>query len=298
MARGGPSDTYHDILHLREEFNSNEETFSELFGLNQTQFETLFGMLQPAINARPVRHRNKIIRPRDQTALFLRFLASGKCYSDLSKVYDFPETVIGAVVDKINELVLMRLQPLVMPPISKRLWEEFADDFMTIHKMPHCLGSVYGRFLNVVNVGIQVLLLIINAKQKFVMIDVGDYKTLPETIWTNSKLGNQFEHDELELPTEQKLGNYKKKLPYVLVGGNSFPVRPYLIKKFRDAENDTKKVFDCRIDSVKSNAEDAVTRLRRRWQFIQCPITVPMAKVEGLVTSACCLENYFTTVPI
>lgn len=298
MAWGGGAEEFHDILRLRDEFNSGEETFSELFGINQVQFENLYVMLRPIIHNRHILLHQKAIRPRDQIALFLRFMVAGKCYGYHSSNYDLPLVIVSSIVDKIAELILQRFQPLAMPTPSKRLWEDVTAGFMRVHKMPHCLGSVYGRFLNIVNVGIRVLLLLINADQKFVIVDVGDYDTLPERIWDNSELGSRFEYGAFELPTEPNLGEYEKYLPYVLIAGDSFPQKRYMLTKFRDPDDDARKVFDYRIDFMKTSAEEAVTRLRRRWQFIQSPISVPMPKVQDFIKAACCLENYFTPLPI
>lgn len=161
--------------------------------------------------------------------------------------------------------------------------------------MPNCIGSLNGRYITVLGRYDNILLSLVDPDEKFIMIDLGKYGTDPQKMWDNSAMGTLFARNEFNLPKDRSPDGHSEALPFVIVGGNSFLIKPYLLSKYKgiDADEDANKVFNCRIDPVKVTAESAVTRLRRRWQIVQKDIPLPLPMAKRVITTACCLENYF-----
>ncbi|CAB3258809.1 unnamed protein product [Arctia plantaginis] len=288
---------YHNILRLMVELDSHEELFESLFGLSRIDFERLQSMISGDIarNHTQFRHMNPI-RSRDRLGICLRFLTSGSSFQSLGVSYNMQSAIIETIVLEVCDSILHYLQSLVMPRPTKAMWKKIAAGFKGRYQMPNCIGSLNGRFVTVMGKIDHILLSLVDSDEKFVMIDLGNYGTKASKIWDNSRMGALFARNEFDIPEDQSPGFGTDELPFVIVGGNSFVIKPYLISKYRSnalADTDANKVFNCRIDPVKLTAEAAVTRLRRRWQIVQSNIPLPVPMAKRVITTACCLENYF-----
>jgi len=90
-----------------------------------------------------------------------------------------------------------------------------------------------------------VLVAVIDAKYRFIMINVGGYgKDSDGGILCNINFHQYLESGTLKLLTERKLGNSNISAPYVFIGDEAILLRDYLMRPFpRNQTQDTNKSY-------------------------------------------------------
>lgn len=74
---------------------------------------------------------------------------------------------------------------------------------------------------------------VVNAKYRFIMINVGSYgKDSDSGILCITNFHQCLENGTLKLPIKRKLNNSDILAPYVFVGDEAFPLRNYLMRPF------------------------------------------------------------------
>ena len=76
------------------------------------------------------------------------------------------------------------------------------------------------------------LLTLVDADYKFTYLDIGCNGRISDGgVYRNSALSVALENNDLNLLKERKVDE-SSVLPYVIVGDDAFPMKPYLIKPF------------------------------------------------------------------
>lgn len=133
-------------------------------------------------------------------------------------------------------------------PQTAEEWSKIADDFETEWNFPNCLGALDGKhiitecpknggsaYYNYKNFHSIVLLAVCDAKYCFNLVDVGSYgRESDAAILSEFVFGKLFEGGPsgLNLPLPRLVGN--SSLPYVLVGDEIFPLKPWLINRIQE----------------------------------------------------------------
>ncbi|XP_008213174.1 putative nuclease HARBI1 [Nasonia vitripennis] len=147
--------------------------------------------------------------------------------------------------------------PIHMPvPTQERLFD-IAQDFYLLWDLPHYVGAIDGRhvrikrpnssgslYFNYKKLYSIVLPAIVDAKYKFICIDVGGYGHQHDaTTLRNSTFYAALKDKTIELPEEDELPKSRKYLPYFFVGDRAYPIHTYLMKPLS-----RKKAFRCSIE--------------------------------------------------
>ena len=77
------------------------------------------------------------------------------------------------------------------------------------------------------------LMAVVNSNYEFLMVDIGDSGRQSDGgIFSAIKLGYAMDDIILSLPEPRRLDGSDKAFPYVFVGDEAFPLKPYLVKPY------------------------------------------------------------------
>ena len=93
------------------------------------------------------------------------------------------------------------------------------------------------------------------------------------------------------VPEPRTVENYN--LPYVLVGDEIFPLKPWLMKPFPGRGlDDFQRIYNYRLSRARRTTENAFGILSVRWRVFRKPIKATVATVEDIIKATICLHNY------
>lgn len=134
---------------------------------------------------------------------------------------------------------------------------------------------------------------VVNADCEFMMVDVGTNGRISDGgVFSNTKFYEKLSSNLLNIPEPAEISS-GEKLPYVLVGDDAFPLRPYLMKPYKQ-ENLTKQqeLFNRRLSSARVRVENAFGILALRFRVLLTTINLSPEKVTKIVLACCYLHNF------
>ncbi|CAH1996185.1 unnamed protein product [Acanthoscelides obtectus] len=132
-------------------------------------------------------------------------------------------------------------------PQTENDWIAIAKDFEKRWNFPHCLGSLDGKHIDIIppaNSGSfffnykhrhsLVLLAIADANYKFISFDFGTNGRVSDGgVLQNTEFFRRLQAKLLNIPGEKEVANESRKLPFVFVADDAFPLRPDMLKPYR-----------------------------------------------------------------
>lgn len=132
-------------------------------------------------------------------------------------------------------------------PQTENDWNIIASEFEKRWNFPHCLGCIDGKHIEIVPPSgsgsyfynykqrhSMVLLAIADAKYRFILFDFGTNGRVSDGgILQNTVFYRKLKDNLLNIPKETKVTNSFRKLPYVFIGDDAFPLRSDILKPFR-----------------------------------------------------------------
>ena len=96
-----------------------------------------------------------------------------------------------------------------------------------------------------------VLLAVVDADYKFIAVDVGSCgKNSDGSVLDHSNLGEHLKNRTLRVPADKRLLNHR--LPFVIVGGEAFPLETYLLRPYaRDRLTLARRLFNYRLSRAR-----------------------------------------------
>ena len=156
--------------------------------------------------------------------------------------YNFRISVLTArqMILDVCTTILDALTSIHMPVPSKVEWHTIADDFFARWNFPNCIGAIDGKHVMIqcpVNSGSLfysykpyfsiVLLEVTSADYRFVMVDIGAYRSNNDSgVLNNTALFKYLKKKKLGIPPSKQLPNDTKEthVPHVLLGDEAFPL--------------------------------------------------------------------------
>ena len=133
-----------------------------------------------------------------------------------------------------------------------------------------------------------------DAKYCFTLVDVGSYgRENDAAILSESAFGKLFDAGPsgLNIPSPRLVGNFR--LPYVLIGDEIFPLKPWLMKPYPGRSLDEpRQVYNYRLSRARSTIENSFGILSAWWCIFSVPIHANVETVELITKAAICLHNY------
>lgn len=196
-----------------------------------------------------------------------------------------------------------------MPDPSRQTWENSAKGFEEQWRFPNCIGCIDGKHVTIkcpARSGSQyfsylkkfsmVLLAIVGPDYSFLCIDVGSYgKNSDAGILEESGIGIKFERNLFDIPAPKCLPRQSEPTPFVLLGDEGFPLKPYLMRPFpnRQARSDTQKEkFNNCLCATRRIVENAFGILAQKWRIFLRPLELKPENCKKVIRTACVLHNF------
>lgn len=133
------------------------------------------------------------------------------------------------------------------------------------------------------------LMALVDAECRFIYIDVGcNGRCHDAGVLLQCDLKNVLDDAENHFPADKIIGN-GRKLPYVIVGDDAFPLRKHIMKPYSyKSMAKERQIFNLRLSRARHVVEHAFGILSNRFRIFQQRINLKVETVE-LVTKTCCV---------
>lgn len=215
-------------------------------------------------------------------------------------------STVAAIVDETVNVLWEELQPEHMPVPTVELFKRVAEDFMETWNFPNCVGALDGKHVRVKcppNSGSMyynykkffsiVLQAVVDARYKFLVIDVGGYgKQSDGGTFQASELYRALVGNRLRLPEPSPLPNSNFMAPFVFLADEAYPLLPYLMKPFSgtnlqpDYDN-----FNKRLSRARKTVECAFGILNSKWTILGKCIETRPELADMIIKCVCALHN-------
>lgn len=140
-----------------------------------------------------------------------------------------------------------------------------------------------------------VLLAIVNAKYRLLLVDFGTNGRVSDGgVLLNTKFYEKLEKKALNIPTEERLHNSPRILPYVFLADDAFPLRKDMMKPFRqnDLDSRIKKIYNYRTSRARRIVENTFGILAPRFRIHRTQMNMSPESIGSVVRATCALHNY------
>lgn len=234
---------------------------------------------------------------------YFRFLATGDSLKTISFSYRLGVTTVWKIIIETCRAIVDELMPKVMPSPTQEKWNEIAIEFWEIWNFQNCLGALDGKHVLIqapANSGSEyfnykksfsiVLMALVDANYKFIMVDVGAYgKNSDGGIFAHSAMGKKFEEKKLNVPNDTFLPGTIIEVPYVIVGDEAFPLKPYLLRPYpgKSLDTDDKRIYNYRLSRARRVVENAFGILTQRFRIYNRRIQAKPQYADFIILATC-----------
>lgn len=238
-----------------------------------------------------------------------RFLTTAISCQALGQSYRVGYSTVLTIVHEVCAAIWKNLQPLVMPKPTQELWTKIEEEFRTIWNFPNCIGAIDGKHVNIRapwNSGSlyfnykkyfsTVLLAVVDAKCKFIIVDIGAYgRNSDSGILNSSKFGQRLQNNTIGIPPNKRLPGMIEEMPHVFVGDEAFPLSEHIMRPYpgnQVSDNHEKKIFNYRLSRARRLVESAFGILSQKFEVFQKKIKMQPMHLDSMVLACTCLHNY------
>lgn len=193
------------------------------------------------------------------------------------------KATVHNIIKETAQVIWDTLQPIHMPPPDQKLLKKVALDFYNIWNFPHCIGAIDGKhirikspcnsgsvFFNYKKFFSIVLQAVVDARYRFLMIDVGGYGQQSDGgTFRVSELYYIMEQGQFPIPQPDELPGSSITVPYFLIGDAAYPIMENSIKPYpgKTLEPD-KTTFNYRLSRARRTVECAFGILAAKWRIL------------------------------
>ena len=275
--------------------------------MSPERLEHLVQLVGPYITKKDCRSR-KTISVKERLVLTLRYLASGDSQQSQSFSFRVGRSTVSNIIRETCDGIWKALSPMYLkPPSTTEDWLKIAQEFEEEWNFPHCIGAIDGKhvamecppnagsgFFNYKKFHSIVLLAVCDARYCFTFVDIGAHGANNDAaVLAESEFGKIFSEnpETLQLPKPNLVGN--ATLPYVLVGDDIFPLKPWLMKPFPgNGLQEPQRIFNYRLSRARRTIENSFGILSAKWRILRRPIKAGVSQVEKIISGVICLHNY------
>ena len=148
--------------------------------------------------------------------------------------------------DTSRAIVQVLLQDYMSTPETEEQWKNITQEFGDLWQSPHVVGVIDGKHVviqapaksgtlyhNYEGTFSIALLATCDVKYNFSLADFGQYGFNNDGgILAQSKISSDFEKNTLNLPESEVLPGTNLDIPYLLVGDEIFPLKPWLLHPY------------------------------------------------------------------
>ncbi|XP_050676762.1 uncharacterized protein LOC126973479 [Leptidea sinapis] len=295
-------------VNLINELKFEPEDFKNYLRMDEKTYLKLLEMVTPMIKKEDTVIRNSI-SAHERLSVTLRFLATGRSYEDLKFSTIISPQALGKINPEICEALYKVLRRDYLKfPTSEEEWKEIAKMYEDRWNFPHYLGAIDGKHIAIVppaNSGSYfynykgqhsvVLMAIVNAKYQFMYIDIGMNGRISDgEVLQNTKFFEKLENSDLRIPSSELLTGSNRNYPIVFVADDAFPLRPDMIKPFRQADltSQERKILNYRLSRARRTVENAFGIMASRFRIFYTHINLEPENTDKVVKASCVLHNF------
>ncbi|XP_013133854.1 PREDICTED: putative nuclease HARBI1 [Papilio polytes] len=276
--------------------------FKNTLRMSPEDLEILLQKVSPKITKHDTNFR-QAISPKDQLLVTLRYLATGDTYTALMLISRISKTKISVFVPEVCKAIVQVLADYVKMPTTADGWEEVAQNFKIKWNLPHCIGHLDGRHIEMIrpkngndyinyrkNYSI-VLLGLVDANYNFLYVDVGTPGKISDSeVFNNSNLCRSLQN----LPQPKPLPGRTQPSPYVIIADDAFALSKHLLKPYSyyQVNGHAEKMFNYRLNRSRVVVENAFGILSARFKVLRQSILVSPTKASTIVLACVYLHNF------
>ena len=195
----------------------------------------------------------------------------------------------------------------VIFPSNRDYWLRTAEEFKDEWHYPNCMGTIDGKhvmmecpkncgsaYSNYKGFHSIVLLAVCDAKYCFTLLDIGGVgSTNDASLLNESEISRLFEESPTLFNVPSNSSHGGKELPFVIVGEDIFPLKPWLMKPYPGRNlRECQRVFNYRLSRARRCIENTFGTLAAKWRVFRKPIRGNVELFKKIVGATVCLHNY------
>ena len=220
-------------------------------------------------------------------------------------------TVCGIVRDVCAAIWEALSSEYVRMPSNEREWVSVSNQYHQMWNFSNCLGAIDGKHIviqapkcsgsshfNYKGTHSIVLLAVCDAHYRFIVIDVGDTGRHSDGgVLSNSEFGKALLSNALPLPPDEPLpGTSSPNVPYVIVGDEAFPLKPYMMRPYPGKKlTQSQSIYNYRLSRARRVIENSFGILASRWRIFRRPIIADPDHIVTYTKAAVALHNFLRT---
>lgn len=233
-------------------------------------------------------------------------MATGDSYKTIAFSYRLGHSTVQSIILDVCSAINKKLQTKFIPTPSISDWERISEEFWTKWSFPNCIGALEGKQL-VIDSSVKngtlfyrktyslILLALVDANNHFITVDIGLFGQNNDIgIFTDSNLGKALDKGTLNLPNNTKLPGSDIVSPYVMAGGEAFPLKKNLMRPFPKRQTDIdaeKKIFNCRLSHARKLVDYAFGSLMQMFRFYTRRLKYEPSNATNIVLTTFILYN-------
>lgn len=138
-----------------------------------------------------------------------------------------------------------------------------------------------------------VLQAVVGDDYRFICIDIGAYgKQSDSGIFGHSNLAKQLENGALKVNCETELPGTELRAPYVLVGDEGYPLKPFLMRPYPQRNlGPEEEIFNKRLSHARQVVECTFGIVSNKWRVLLKALEVTPERAEHIVKCICLLHD-------
>ena len=135
---------------------------------------------------------------------------------------------------------------------------------------------------------------VVNANYQFTLVDIGNVGRQSDGgVFSASNLGFAMNSGKLPIPGPPKVSEFHKDLPYVFIGDEAFPLKPFLIRTYsRIARALLKRIFNYRLSRARRIVENVFGILDTRFKIFRQTIIANLDTATKITNVVVALHNF------
>ena len=136
---------------------------------------------------------------------------------------------------------------------------------------------------------------VVDAKYRFVAVDVGQYGRMNDSAcFSRSAFGQRLSSGELDLPQDTPLPGFTSPCPHVFVADEAFPLQRHLMRPFPGSSlvNNERKIFNYRLSRARRTVENAFGIMSSRFRVFRRPLLILPMHADSVVKACTVLHNF------
>ncbi|CAH1983683.1 unnamed protein product [Acanthoscelides obtectus] len=247
------------------------------------------------------------IPPIERLMVTLRFLATGRTYTDLHYSFRIGIATISLIVNEVCKVIWETLHEECIPTTTSDMWQKIANGFLQKTNFPNCSGAIDGKhirminpdgggsmFFNYKNFYSVVLLAMCDADYCLTYVNIGSYgKNSDSSIFQDSTLYRSLENNTLNIPGPKPLPGTTTPVEHVIVGDGAFGISNKIMKPYaRTNMTHKKKIFNYRLSRSRRYIGSTFGIMSNQFRVFRTPISVGFNVTKNIVKACCILHNF------